>query len=161
MCAAALIRRHGNAEVVDQVILAVNLAFMPLNICRDAFPGEVRVSQHFLANEAVAIHARFGAGIIVVSEEADVKSSSLISTACQGVAVENVDYAIAILVFGRIGDPILVEVPAVKAGDPVIAVSAHGTICTVCSVLAILAADYHEGREDKAQKGRKPEFSAP
>jgi hypothetical protein len=81
--AASFIGRHCDAEVVEYVILAVNLALSgPDDVLCHALPLEVRRGQDFLGHLAVTVEARLGAFVRVRREPACVQLGSLIKPAC-------------------------------------------------------------------------------
>jgi hypothetical protein len=131
--AAALVRRHGLAEVVDQVGLAVDLAVVTGDVGDDALPVPVASRRHVVADLAVAVQALAGTGELVLGEVALVEADRVVA-ARRRAAVENVDDAIAVQVFrGEVRHAVLVQVPAieprrarraVRAGYPVLAIIA-------------------------------------
>ena len=57
VCAAAFVRRHGNTEVVQNVVLAMDFALEAFDVRGDAFPCEVACRDELIGDLAVAVQA--------------------------------------------------------------------------------------------------------
>ncbi len=142
--AAALVGRDGDAEVVDQVVLAVGPLLETGDVRRHAFPGEVCPHQHVGADQAVAVEAVVRAGVFVFREIAGMLLLYLGSVACYRVAVENVDVAVAVEILFRVADAVSVEVPAsyaVRAIGPRRAIHTVNAIGPRCAIVSFTTGD--------------------
>jgi len=64
--AAAFVGGYGDAEVVQDIVLAVELAFEALDVGGDTLPVPVTGHQHRITDFPVAGHARLASGVIVL-----------------------------------------------------------------------------------------------
>jgi len=116
--ATGFIRRDRDAEVVDQVVLAVDFPFKPFYVRGKSLPGKVRFREHVCTVKAVAIQARAGVLVVVLCEISSVQLFCFICAARKSVAVQYVDYAVSVKILIRVRLPVAVEVPAMKPAAP-------------------------------------------
>jgi hypothetical protein len=114
--AAAFVRCDRDAEIIEDVLLAVISALESLDIGSDALPLEVTGIDDLVADRAVAIHAGFGAFVSMLRKVTLVRLLAFIRTACVGVAVKRIDHAVTVgVLIGQIAETVLVEIPAIYA----------------------------------------------
>ena len=114
--AAGFVAWNGDAEVIENVVLAVVAARCNVNdVRRETFPLEVCCFEHFVRQLAVAIQAGLRAFVVVLGEVAGVQFFGLGDSAGNGITVNDVDFAVAVEVFFGIFNAILVQIPAVDS----------------------------------------------
>ena len=156
---AALVRRYRDAEVIQEVVLAVGLALETGNVRRHTFPGEVRPHQHVGTDQAVAGKAVIRTGVLVLGEITGVQFLDLVSATGDCIAVENVHDAVAVEILLGIALAVTIQVPAgeaVCAVDPADAVHA---VSSRCPVVAFATGD-RNGEKHTDKKARKMESRA-
>jgi len=93
---AAFVRRYCDTEIIDEIVLAVHLALVAIDVRCNAFPREVRIFQHLIAYQSVAVQAGLGAFVVMLGEVTLVELLYLVGSAGIGVAVEYVDNTITV-----------------------------------------------------------------
>jgi hypothetical protein len=113
--APTLVGRHRLAEIVDEVLLAVDPGLVAGDVGRDTVPLPVGGRHHVVTDLAVAVQALARARVGIVGEITLVQRDRIIGTR-GGTAVIDVDLAVLVDVLGReVGDAVGVQVPAVEA----------------------------------------------
>ena len=154
--AATFVGWHSDAEIVQQVSFAEILAFEAGDVGCDTSPREVRLGQHVLPHQAVAVQARLRARVLVIGKVAGMQLLHFVGAARNRVAVERVDHVVAIEVFPGVRHAVTVKVPASEA---VRAIQTVNTICARCAVVAFTTGD-RKSEEHAGRKARKAEFTA-
>ena len=128
---AALVRGYCDAEVVQKIVLAVNLAIVIGNVPRDSLPIEVGAFEHVVADRAVAVEAGVRALVIVFREVTLVQLLDTVRAACIRVAVVYVNRCVAVDVFLGVRLTVGIEVPAADA------INTRGTLGSVPSAPSV------------------------
>jgi hypothetical protein len=118
------VSRYRYTEVIDQIVLTVILTLISFDIRRDALPGEMRVRQHLVTNQAVAVQTGLRSFVNVIGKVALMQLLGSVSTTGRLITIEYINCAVTIKILFGVRETVGIKIPA---SDPVGSVGPRNT----------------------------------